>query len=508
MYALAKGGFFMRHRTWMSVPVFITACFFHLNCSSIPSDTHLEYVSSALWTKAYDIAVADNYAYCAFLNGLVVLDIKEKDKPKFLSQFYLGGGFSIAVKENFAYLASGKQGLQIVDISDPKNPVRKGSGETSGEAKDIVIDEDRAYIADGPSGLKIFDIANPSSPELIGSLDTGGFAGGVAVRGQVVYVADGESGLQIININDPRAPKLTATLDTPGNAEKVTIYGNYAILADGYPGLQIIEISDPSGPELTTTFLTSSYANSVCVFENTACVGNLYDGGSQLVDITHPEEPVLLSTTKHTAYNEAYSVALDEDYVYVVDYFSGIHILSKADPKNPELIGLYYTPASIITSITHANMIYAVGNMSGLKIIDVSNPLVPQVVGSFVRYAEYDEGTYNRFIGQLLGLRNIQGLALHEGYIYQTGRRGMSIYNVNDPQKVKLVRTVRLEGVTRKVVIHNGFCYITSDLSGLHILDLADPKKPSVVGFLGMAGFTYGLAVSGDYVYLANSDTI
>jgi len=49
---------------------------------------------------------------------------------------------------------------------------------------------------------------------------------------------------------------------------------------------------------------------------------------------------------------------------------------------------------------------------------------------------------------------------------------------------------VQLEGVTRKVVINGGHCYVTSDLSGLHILDLADPKKPSAVGFLEMAGFT------------------
>ncbi|MGD8540354.1 MAG: hypothetical protein PVI66_16705, partial [Candidatus Aminicenantes bacterium] len=462
----------MKTRTRIAIPFLIVMSFVILACGPDRANTGLEYVGSTLWTKAYDIAISDNYAYCAFLNGLVVLDIEDRKKPDFVSQVYLGGGFGIAVKNNLAILASGKQGLQIVDVSDPKNPVHKSLGETPGEAKDVVIDENRAYVADGTSGLQIFDITDPSSPRLIGSLDTEGFAGGVAAKEKLVCVADGESGLQIINVDDPTAPKLTTTLDTPGNSEKVVISENYAIVADGYPGLQIVDVSDPSSPELATTFLTSSYANNVCVNGRTACVGNLYDGGSQLVDISDPGDPVLLSTTKHTAYNEACSVAMDKDYVYVVDYFSGIHILSKADPKNPELIGLYYTPASIITSITHENIIYAVGNMSGLKIINASDLNLLPVVGSYVQYPEYDEGTYNRFIGQLLGLRNIQGLAFHEGYIYQTGRRGMSVYNVGDPQKIKLVRTVRLEGVTRKVVIENGHCYVTSDLAGLHILDL------------------------------------
>ena len=96
-------------------------------------------MSSTLWTKAYDIFVAENYAYCAFLNGLVVLDIGDREGPNFVSQLYLGGGFSIAVEDNLAFLASGEQGLQIVDVSDPKIPVHKGSGKTSGESKDIVI---------------------------------------------------------------------------------------------------------------------------------------------------------------------------------------------------------------------------------------------------------------------------------------------------------------------------------------------------------------------------------
>ena len=407
----------MRIRAWISIPVLILFGIFQLNCSPPSSDSGLEYISSTLWTKAYDIAITENYAYCAFLNGLVVLDIGDRKSPNFVSQLYLGGGFSIAVEDNLAFLASGKQGLQIVDISDPKIPLHKGSGKTLGESKDVVISEGLAYIADGPEGLQIFDANNPLSPNLIGSLDTEGFAGGVAIKDQVVCIADGESGLQIIDVSDPAAPKLVSSLDTPGNSEKVVISGNYAIVADGYPGLQIIDISDPSIPRLANTFLTSSYANSVCVYENIAGVGNLYDGGSQLVDISDPEDPVLLSTTKHTAYNEACSVALDQDFVYVVDFFSGVHILSRADPSNPELIGLYYTPASIITAIARENTVYAVGNMSGLKIVDISDPILTQVTGSFVRDSGYNEDTYNRFIGQLLGLRNIQGLALHEGYV-------------------------------------------------------------------------------------------
>jgi hypothetical protein len=39
--------------------------------------------------------------------------------------------------------------------------------------------------------------------------------------------------------------------------------------------------------------------------------------------------------------------------------------------------------------------------------------------------------------------------------------------------------------------------------SGLHIIDVANPESSFEVGFCSVLGFAYGVAVSGDYAYLA-----
>ncbi len=39
--------------------------------------TSLACAGSALWTKAHDIAIKGNLGYCAFLNGLVILDLSD-----------------------------------------------------------------------------------------------------------------------------------------------------------------------------------------------------------------------------------------------------------------------------------------------------------------------------------------------------------------------------------------------------------------------------------------------
>ena len=41
-------------------------------------DIELEYVSSILWTQLHDVEIEGDYAYCAFLNGLMILDVSNK----------------------------------------------------------------------------------------------------------------------------------------------------------------------------------------------------------------------------------------------------------------------------------------------------------------------------------------------------------------------------------------------------------------------------------------------
>ncbi len=99
-----------------------------------------------------------------------------------------------------------------------------------------------AYLATGDSGLQIINIFNPSEPILMGTYDTDGYASGVSVIGNYAYVADGNEGLQIINISNPSAPILMVTYDTIGYAYDVSVIGNYAYVADGSGGLSIIKV--------------------------------------------------------------------------------------------------------------------------------------------------------------------------------------------------------------------------------------------------------------------------
>jgi len=121
------------------------------------------------------------------------------------------------VSGNYAYVADGTNGLQVIDVRNPTNCVRAGGYDTSGYAEGVAVSGNYAYVADGDSGLQVIDVSNPANPVRVGGCNNApsGYACGVAVVADRIYVADGAAGLVVI----PTLPNVQFTLRveaTPG----------------------------------------------------------------------------------------------------------------------------------------------------------------------------------------------------------------------------------------------------------------------------------------------------
>jgi len=86
----------------------------------------------------------------------------------------------------------------VGETEQTKFPV-VGSCDTPGNAYEVYIDGDYAYIADGNAGLQIIDITDKKNPIIVGSCNTPGDVMGIYVEGKYAYIADNEAGLQIID---------------------------------------------------------------------------------------------------------------------------------------------------------------------------------------------------------------------------------------------------------------------------------------------------------------------
>jgi hypothetical protein len=291
---------------------------------------------------AYGVVLSGNYAYVADgSSGLQIIEISDPASPTFKGAYNTPGtAYGVALSGNYAYVADGitTENLQIIDISDPSNPTFKGSYDTR-YAYGVAVSGNYAYVADGPEGLKIIDISDPANPTFSGAYDAGGVnqAYGVALSGNYAYVAYGS--LVIIDISNPSNPTFRESYDTPHYARGVTVFGNYAYVADGSSGLQIIDISNPSNPTFEGSYDTPDNAYGVALFENYAYVAD-HSSGLQIIDISKLTNPTFKSS--YNTPDSARGVTVSGNYAYVADYSSGLQIIA----LNPDKLTLSGTAPS------------------------------------------------------------------------------------------------------------------------------------------------------------------
>jgi hypothetical protein len=243
---------------------------------------------------------------------------------------------NVDVSGNFAYVAAGAAGLQVVDVTDRRAPRIVGSLDTPGNANDVKVVGNRAYIADGSAGLRIIDITNPINPTLLGALDTAGEANDVVIVGNRAYVADGPTGLKIIDVSNPQAPVLLGTLDTPGTARGVDVSGNIAVVADG-GSVRTVDVSNPASPTALGNVSTTD-ARDLTVDGNIAYVAD-FTGSLRVISFSTPTAPQLLATTPQSLGGILMDVAKVREFVFGADvlFVNGVPIVNVSTPASPSV---------------------------------------------------------------------------------------------------------------------------------------------------------------------------
>jgi hypothetical protein len=213
--------------------------------------------------------------------------------PTALSSITIPGyANNVDVSGNYAYVAAGSKGLQIVNVANPSTPSIIGSFDTAGTAVDVRVVGNVAYLADGDHGLQIIDVTNPAAPSLLASYETAGIAQDVKVDNQFAYIADGNSGLEIIDVHKPTQPLSAGSISDLGDAKGVDAQGNNVVMVAG-SSIYIIDVTDKANP-VKKGSLGIGPVKDVALKDNYAYVA-AYTSGWKVVDISDPTQPVVIS---------------------------------------------------------------------------------------------------------------------------------------------------------------------------------------------------------------------
>lgn len=390
------------------------------------------------------LMVSDGYVYTRLADepGSAIFDVRDPMKPAFVRNF---PGKILAVSGQRAYVVPVAGRLQVLDISNPANPVVLGT-ETkptgTGLYDALRLEGDLAYVVGGAS-LFLYDVSNPAAPRRLSELkrDTG-YSSDFAVWNKRAFFA--VSNVHVVDATDPARPRpeiidpndSAARVRNPfedhfGSASDVAVDGRYAYVADYFSGMHIIDISDSAQPRRVASVGTQ--AASVAVAKGYAYVrkGIPWERTPQsleIYDVVEPKAPRQVATVPLSSpfnVSEAQGVYVFGSNCFVATT-AGLVVFDVSNPTQPRRVATVSSSAfqTALRMVASGNHLYVTTKGGGLRTLDISNPSSPREVGR--RELNVDA----------------RDVALSGDQVFWSGPQGVHVENVSNPSRPVQVGTI------------------------------------------------------------------
>ncbi|MBM4389198.1 MAG: hypothetical protein FJ088_15775 [Deltaproteobacteria bacterium] len=269
-------------------------------------------------------------------------------------------------------------------------------------------------------GLLVYDVSDPSKPVELGSYMIPGSAVSSFVEGETAYLSGGPEGIFLIDVSDKKNLRLISKYDTKGSAMSSVKAGDMLFIADGSMGVSVIDVKDKVNPVFGYSIEVEDYTRSVIV---------------------------------------------DDGMLYVSDGRKGVKSFDTKGTGAAKPVKSLNLGCEARELIESGGKILAACGSGGVKVFDKAlseNAILTFPTKDFSR-----------------------GISVKGDLLFSAdGNSGVLIYDLKkdcSKDKTCLVSKVTTTGTAVRVAEHNGFLYISNDYSGLVIVDIADPAKPSIV---------------------------
>jgi hypothetical protein len=361
--------------------------------------------------------------------------------------------YRIEVRDTFAFLSVGLNGIQVFSVADPRNLVWLGGwGDNNVKEPGMAIDGNLLYQVatfDGHSsscGMRIYDISDPLHGQLLGVFDTAySSPNRLVVRDTIAAVAYRGAGLKLVSVADPAHPYEIAVVG--GGCRDVVWHGSLAYVAGG-SRLEIVDLADPSWPVVVASLTTRQAGSDVALvrdavlslghgltvlgddptgefellgrleepllgvplsaFDTVAVAPIAGEDSFAVVGVSDPGRPSVLSKVRASFA----SPKLADTLCYVVTD-SDFRVYSLVDPRYPVLLG------SVVGSFW-SGRINVAGDLAlagtyGISVFDVSYPTRPlwlmDTVWRASCFAAQDTFAYGITVGTLHDTLRVYSIA-------------------------------------------------------------------------------------------------
>ena len=490
--------------------------------------------------------------------GLAIFDLATPTMPVMVGSVATPGiATAVSVGGGRAYVRYDNGYLAIVDVGNPAAPQVVGSlgggAVTAFDASGTVV-----YAFDRVTALMcVYDTANPAAPQLRTTWAEPGVEDVELAFGRLYVFAGGA--YRVYGLGDPLAPVFDQTL--PSVDRVVDFHGNQAA-AYGFPAVfwdltnpaapaplatvpfvahagfingtrallgisddfTEVALGDGSSAGATASFALDQAPTGLAVLGNYALA--IKEMGLDVLDATACGAPVPVASLLVPGVNEGYVVAGDYLYILVnLGTGSGVQVVDLRNPTAPVEGALVAASSARLYGLTAAGAYLYTARGSVIVPINITDPAVPVVLpgvsglgfgavaaasgGVLVSANDWEVRTFSlaqpdvpTLLGVLQTDLNGRGLLLNGNTACVLHDAGVALFDVTNPATIAPLGSVTVPGTLDGFALAADRLYVEGN--GIHVVDIADPAAPALIGSLPYGNDTYApLATVGGCLWFA-----
>jgi hypothetical protein len=446
---------------------------------------------------AHDIAVVDTHLYMTDkTGGLHIFALDAPGGPALVSSLPFetdGQPLTVHMVGSYAYVFQ-TGAMHLLDISAPADPVLRSTLALTNRygALDVTEYEGYLYVASGLEGLSIIDVRDPDAPEERSSTFIANmFARMIGIAGSHVYIGGSDNinfgqtnRMAIFDISTPDVPIYQTQFLGQSNIRSLDTTGDKVLLALDQ-GMVLIDASDPNdlteeGQYIRADTFRADFVQVQGRYAYLTGSGILYS-----IDTAASLSGGMEALAGVPTECRAQDLLVRGDYAYLTCEHNGLHILNIADPRAPVYLSKY-TPGGRIREFDIAgDYAYLSSNEPALYILDISSPTVPVIAGAYDSIAT-----------------PIQDVKVFGAYVLLTTGNTLAVIDVRDPAAPREAGAFALTYAAAQIETAGDYAFVSHEHEGFTIVDLSDPLRPREVATVAVPGRTGAILAAAPYLYV------
>lgn len=273
------------------------------------SEFRLPVPSNDVW--GYTAPDGREYALLGAYDGMAVIDISDRGRPRQTGYFYGPESTWRDVKTygHWAYMINeSDRGMWIVNLEDPEHPYSVAPYQGFLRAHNIYVDEEAGLLftagedaRPGIGGTTIYSLEDPTRPRPVATWNASYVHDVYAADGVMYLAAIYDRALYIVDISNLPQLTLIGTISRYPDAFThnawATDDGRHVLTTDESAGARVRmwDIADPAQPVETDSFGADAPGAQLAIPHNVLVDGHLayvsyYTTGVRVVDLSDPED--------------------------------------------------------------------------------------------------------------------------------------------------------------------------------------------------------------------------